>query len=144
MAVAEASFNTVNDSISSTLTSSMSRSNPSTNTNAAVLAPKVDILRIQNSDTLPGRPEVCMAITPGTTPANPSTTEVEGTDFNASTSTLVMAPVTAIFFCAPVPVITTSSIIVLDDSFIFTLIVLCSFTNTTTVSYPTYENTSLS
>ena len=143
MAVAEASFKTVKDSISSTFTSSISRSKPSTNTKAAVLAPNVEILRIQNSDTLPGRPEVCIAITPGTTPAKPSATDVEGTDFNASISTLVIAPVTAIFFCAPVPVTTTSSIIVEEDSFMVTFTTRCSFTKTSWVSYPIYEKTNL-
>ena len=67
----------------------------------------------------------------------------EGTDFKASTSTLVIAPVTAIFFCAPVPVITTSSMTVAEASFMTTFITRCSFTNIFTVSYPMYENTSL-
>ena len=72
-----------------------------------------------------------------------SFTDVEGTDFKASTSTLVIAPVTAIFFCAPVPVITTSSMTVAEASFMTTFITRCSFTNIFTVSYPMYENTSL-
>ena len=143
IAVADASFKTVNDSTSSTFISFKSRSKPSTKTNAALLAPKVDILRTQNSDTDPGRPSVCIACMPGTTPANASAIEALGEYFNSSTSTFVIAPVTAIFFCVPIPVTTTSSIILASASFITTFTVRCSFTSTSTLSYPIYENTSL-
>ena len=71
MAVAEASFNTENDSISSTLSSFILRSNPSTRTSAPEPAPKVEIPRIQNSEMFsPGCPEVWRAIIPGILPAN--------------------------------------------------------------------------
>ena len=51
-------------------------------------------------------------------------------------STLVIAPVTVNFFWAPVPVITTSSISLALASFIVTLTVRCSLTNTSTFSKP--------
>ena len=46
-------------------------------------------------------------------------------------------------FCAPVPVITTSSSSLASDSFIITLTTCCLFTNTSCLSKPMYENTSL-
>ena len=73
--------------------SSRLRSNPSTRTNAELLAPKVEIPRIQNSETLPGFPEVCIAKMPGTLPARALAIEPEGFAFKTSTSTLVIAPV---------------------------------------------------
>ena len=143
MAVADASFSTENDSTSSTFISFKSRSNPSTKTSAELLAPKVEIPRIQNSETLPGFPEVCIAKTPGTLPAKALEIAPEGFAFKISTSTLVMAPVTVSFFWAPVPVMTTSSIRLASDSCIVTLTTRCSFTNTSTLSKPTYENDNL-
>ena len=129
MAVAEASFSTVNDSMSSTFTSLMSRSKPSTSTRADWLAPKVDMLRTQNSDTSPGTPLLCMAMMPGTTPASPSATEVDGVVCSWATSTVVTAPVTAILRCAPRPVMTTSSRMLSWVSFICTFTTRCSFTS---------------
>ena len=124
------------------LISSKSRSKPSTSTNAELLAPKVEIPRIQNSEVFtPGCPEVCMARTPDTFPANALERFAEGFDFSTSTSTFVTAPVTVNFFCAPVPVITTSSISLASDSFIDTLTKLWRFTNISCVSKPIYENT---
>ena len=110
--------------MSSILISSKSRSNPSTNTNAELFAPKVDIPRIQNSEVFtPGWPDVCIARTPATLPANAFERLAEGFDFKSSTFTVVTAPVTVNFFCAPVPVITTSSSSLASDSFMLTLTV---------------------
>ena len=61
-------------------------------------------------------------------------TVVDGTAFKASTSTFVTAPVTAIFFCAPNPVTTTSSITVEAASFMVTFTTVCSLINTFAVS----------
>src|SRR5690606_12133143 len=112
-------------------------SNPSTNTSAAVLAPKVEILRIQNSDTLPGRPEVCIAIMPGTTPANELAIENEGLDFNSSTSSFVTAPVIDVLTCGPAAVTTTSSPISIVDSIMVIFRTCLSLINTSCISKPT-------
>ena len=48
---------------------------------AELLAPKVEIPRIQNSETLPGFPEVCIAKMPGTLPARALAIEPEGFAF---------------------------------------------------------------
>ena len=68
--------------------------------------------RIQNSEvSFPGSPEVCMAITPATLPANVLLMLIlpPPACFNVFTLTVVMAPVTVAFFCIPVPVTVTSS-----------------------------------
>ena len=126
MAVSEASFNTWNDSISSILISSISLSKPSTSTRALVLAPKVEIPRIQNSEVFwPGAPLLCMDNTPGT--------------FTAKALAEETAPVTVIFFCSPVPVITTSSNTLDFDSCIITVSVFLSFISISWLSKPMYE-----
>ena len=79
--------------------SSKFRSTPSIRTKAPDFAPKVLIPRIQNSDVFsPGSPLRCMAIIPGTTPANELERLLLPTAFNCFTSTLVIAPV-RVFFC---------------------------------------------
>ena len=97
---------------------------------------------VQNSEVLfPGCPEVCRAIIPGTLPAKALDILEVGKRFKSPTFTLVTAPVTVSFFCAPIPVTTTSSSTLASDSFILTLTVCCSFTSTSTSSYPMYEKT---
>jgi len=70
-AVAEASFNTVNDSMSSGSILLKLRSTPSTNTNGLEFWPaNVEIPRIQRSESsCPGSPVRCTATTPGKRPA---------------------------------------------------------------------------
>ena len=111
MAVAEASFNTENDSISSIFSSSIDRSNPSTSTKALELAPNVEIPRIQNSETSPGAPDFCIPMIPATLPANALVILVLAAPelFSELKSTVVIAPVIVAFFCTPVPVMVTSS-----------------------------------
>ena len=129
--------------MSSTLISFRLRSKPSTSTKAALLAPKVEIPRIQNSDSLlPGCPLVCCANTPATLPANALARLDEELWFRSSTSTLVIAPVTLILRCAPVPVTTISSSTLSSDSFIVTLTMVCSLTKILCVWNPTYEKMS--
>ena len=143
IAVAEASLSTVKDSISSILSSFILRSNPSTKIKALEPAPNVEIPRIQNSEILfPGCPEVWRAITPAMLPAK-ALVMLDVEVFSVFISTLVTAPVIVIFFCAPVPVTTTSSKAVAVASFIMTLIVLCSFIRTSCFSKPMKEKTSL-
>ena len=142
MAVAEASFSTVNDSTSSMLISFIFRSNPSINTNAPEPAPKVEIPRIQNSDILlPGCPDVWRAIIPATLPAN-AFVMLDVEVLSVLTSTVVAAPVIVIFFCAPVPVITTSSIAVALASCITILMIFWSLTSISCFSNPIKVNTS--
>ena len=133
MAVAAASFNTENDSISSTGISLKLRSTPSTSIKAPDLAPNVLIPRIQNSDIFsPGSPLVCIAMIPGTTPANAFERLAPGA-FNCLISTLVMAPVKVFFFWIPLAVITTSSILRLSST-IFTFRLFRSLIDNTGIS----------
>ena len=130
MAVADASFNTENDSISSTGISFRLRSTPSTSTRALALAPKVLIPRIQNSLLFsPGSPDSCCVMMPGTTPPSALLRLPVGA-FRCLVSTVVKAPVRVFFFCEPLAVTTTSSTFWLSSS-IFTLTLLGSLMFTT-------------
>src|SRR5690606_40446414 len=95
----------------------------STNTNAPVPPPNVDIPRIQNSEIFfPGCPDCIMANTPGTFPANAFDKLDVGFDFMSSTSTVLTAPVSVNLDCGPVPVTTTSSSTLISDSWSVTSI----------------------
>ena len=103
------------------------RSKPSTSIIAEALAPKVEIPRTQKRDVLlPGCPDDCMAMIPGTLPAKALVKFDEGNCFICDTSTLVMAPVTVSFFCVPRPVTTTSSMAFVFSSDICTSITFLS------------------
>ena len=92
------------------------------------MAPKVEIPRIQNSEVFwPGAPLLCMDNTPGTFPAKALTRFPEGETFRCAILAEETAPVTVIFFCSPVPVITTSSNTLDFDSCIITVSVFLSF-----------------
>ena len=108
-AVADASFNTENDSISDGSIELISPSKPSISTKADAFAPKVPIPRIQNSAIfLPGSPDANDEITPATRPPNKLATEAVGC-CKSFTSTAVTAANDEILRCVVPKAVTTTS-----------------------------------
>ena len=114
---------------------------PSTTYNGSLL-PWIELVpRIRTLIAAPGAPVFCNTCTPGALPDNACKTFVAGNALRSLDFTCATAPVRSRFLTVPYP-ITTTSLISLKSSTSFMLIVTVFPTIFSSVTSPTYENTS--
>ena len=149
MAVAEASFKTVNVSISPGLMvfsgflipeiSSLSIGTPSITKSGSLLAESDEPPRMRMVEPEPGAPPPEVIWTPGILPITSCSGEVMEPLLKSSALTAVTDPVASSFLTCPYPITTTSSNCSVSI-FNATFNVVCSSTTNSVVSYPMYEN----